>query len=210
MGGWWHEIPIIGIVLCLFQGKAEGVIDCPGSYFVVTHQPGKYRQSRGIRRGPAKWARLIVVHVPNRLARSIPVPVAAIRVVRLVEFAFRAVQHQHMSIAVVGIRPARAIGWIPFDGSGDWIRCYNHIALRCIVNYVDGHGGSRSGVYNDIWNTSVAGIVAKIGMQVPPGEPGSGDDRRRIWVDRSRYNVGVPYIGRWKRNKSIQACTVAK
>ena len=44
------------------------MIDRPGAYFVVTNQPREYRQSGSIRRSPAPGPRLVINHVPDRLA----------------------------------------------------------------------------------------------------------------------------------------------
>src|ERR1039458_9817666 len=113
-----------------------------------------------------------------------------------------------MSIDNVGIRPARTVGWSAFDGDGvaTGIRRHNYITISVGFKDIDGYGGGNGGVYDNVWNAAVAGRRPEDRMQrigratiVP-----LGGDGRRIRIDGGVRDVGVPGIGRWKRNKSIQ------
>ncbi len=215
MRGGSHEVTAIGIAFGMFHRKADGVIDRPGSDFVVTHQAWKDRQSGGIGRGPSPGPRFIVAHVPDRLAVSRPPRrisrrrIGAVDGVEcFIEPAFRAIQHQHMRIVLVIVRPARARGWIAFNGGGNRKRRHHHIALISVGSHIDGHRGGRGRVHDHIRKAKSA-LGAEIGMQIQPLKPGRGGDRRRIRIKRRRCNVSVPGVVRGERNESIEARIVA-
>src|ERR1035441_6464228 len=100
------------------------------------------------------------------------------RVVGFIEKALGAVQHQHMRIADVSVRPTRAVGGIAFNGCGGGIGSDHHIALACVVDYVDGHGGSGRGVDDYVRNT-ISAFGAKIRMKVLPCKIGRTYEDRK-------------------------------
>jgi len=78
------------------------------------------------------------------------------RVEGFVEHAGMAVQHEHVRVADVGIRPSIAIGWRALNGRGDRERGKSDITFTGVIDHGDRNQGGRARIDNDIRDAVVS------------------------------------------------------
>src|SRR5205823_7863000 len=134
----------------LLSGEADRVFDGTRLHLVPADQPGKDRQPRRVRRGPAKWAQRVRAEGEDGARPGGPTGPTACEVEELVERAGIAVDDQRVAIAATlnqGIGPQ----WV---GTG--------VALTRVLK---GHRHGRVRVVDDVVGEAVW-RPAEIGVEL--------------------------------------------
>ena len=180
------------------------MVDGTCGNLIIARKPNKNRQSGGIGRCPGVGALLVNGHVPDGRRVGAPFPALHCGIVKLIEPAAIFFKHQHVTIAVTGLR-------VTFDErvGGNWLRAGIAFIRVGIERYRNFRLASRYNLIGNADRLVAIGASSKIGME-RHGAPDVVDVIRRIRVDRRAGYVGVPQTSREERHKTVQTGELAR
>ena len=133
------------------------------------------------------------------------------RVEGFIKHAGVAIQHQHVGVADVSVRPTIAIGGSAFDGRGDGERSHCDVTFVGVVNHRDRNHGGCGGIDDDVGDAVVSsGNGRPVVMQMEASESRRGSNGRIVRVERGRGDVGVPCGAGCEWKEAVQAGIVSE